>query len=201
MPEAWAINTDNGTTATGYKIVTYGAPSGGVVPFSLVARWGWTQDGTFASAPKFTCYTNSTLTNPSAGTQPPGTNNDTITNGSASDTSNTSYMKANAFGYGVTTGGVQQTPGAGSLTAPVAATDGTAGAVSPGSAAWIATHWQSLQGSTQFIQDGVTPAWTTHTGTPVITYYYYWVPVLYSGPSQTVNANITFLFTFQYTFS
>lgn len=200
VTEAWVINTDNGTTATGYKIATYGAPSGGVVPYSLMARWGWTQDGTYGSAPKITMYANTTLTNPSAGTQPPGANNDTITNGSASDTGSTSYMKINAYGYGVDGSGNQQTPAAGSLTTPVAATDGTAGNVSPATNAWIATHWQSAQGSIQQIQNGTTPAWTTHTGTPVITYYWYWSFLLFAGPNMTVNSNILPIFNFSYTF-
>lgn len=200
VPECWFINTDNGTTATGYKLVTYGAPTGGVVPFSLMARWGWTQDGTFATAPKITMYANSTLTNPSAGTQPPGANNDTITNGSASDTGSTSYAKIQAFGYGVDGSGSQQTPAAGSLTTPVAATDGTAGTVSPATNAWLATHWQSAQGSIQQIQGGVTPAWTTHTGSPVITYYWYTAFLLFAGPNMTVNAAITPVLGFFYTF-
>lgn len=202
VPEAWAINADNGTVVTGYKIPTYGPPSGGIVPSSLVARWEWSQDGTYATSPTFTCYTNSTLTNPSPGTQPPGANNDTITNGSSGDTNSKAYIKANAFGRGVTNTGVQQTPGAGSLTTPVAATDGTNGAVSPGSNAWIGTHWQSLQGGLSYIQNGQVPTWTTHTGNPIITYYHYWAFVLYAGPSMLTAGNqITFLFVYQYTFS
>lgn len=201
VPEAWAINTDNGSVATGYKITTYGAPVGGVVPYSLVARWGWTQDGTFASAPKITSYTNSSHVNPSAGTQPPGTNNDTVTNGSSGDTGSTSYLKINAYGYGVDGSGNQQTPAAGSLTTPVAATDGTAGALSPATNAWIASHWQSAQGGLAYVQGGVTPAWTTHTGTPTITYYWYFAFLLFAGPGMTAMSAIQFTLTFSYTFT
>lgn len=200
VPEAWCINTDNGTTATGYKIATYGAPSSGIVPYSLVARIGWSADGTFAGRPVLTAYTNSSHVNPSAGTQPPGANNDTFTNGSSGDTSNTSYLKINAYGYGVDGSGTQQTPGAGSLTTTVAATDGTNGHAVTSSNAWLPTHWQSAQGSIQDIQLGTTPNWTTHTGTTVA-YYLYYAFVLFAGPGLTPNSAITFGLNFSYSFT
>lgn len=199
LPEAWGIVTDNGITATGYKIATYAALSSNIPPFSLMARWGWTPDGTFASAPKFTAYTNSTHTNPVPGIQPPAANNDTVTNGST-ETSNTSYLKIQAYGYGVDTSGNQQTPGVGSLTTPVTVTDGTAGAVIPATNAWIPTHWQSAQGGIQYIQNAVTPNWTTHTGTS-ITYFWYWHCALFIGPGMTAGSGITWGFTFSYSFT
>jgi len=54
-------------------------------------------------------------------------------------------------------------------------TSGTAGAVSPATGAWLAT-WQSLQSSSQYIQDGVTPKATTAG-------LWYFVIALFTGPN------------------
>lgn len=151
--EMWAyVGSDN---SGGLKVTTYDATSAHYMQF----RVNWDNTGTYASAPIFSAWANSSLPAASPGSQPGTGDGSSFINGHATDTSSTSYIKANFYGQGVTSGGVQQTPAAnagGTLTV----TSGTAGAVSPSSASWLAT-WQSLQSGTQYIQDGATPAATT----------------------------------------
>jgi len=172
---------------TGFNINTYDGTSS----HFLQARWSWDNAGTFASAPSFTAYSDTTHAAASPGTQPGTQSGSPIVNGHASDTSSTSYLKANAYGYGVDTGGTQQTPSAnagGTLTA----TSGTAGSVSPGTGAWLAT-WQSLQAATQFITDGVIPKATTAG-------LYYIVLALYTGPNMATSSAMLPVLTFSYTY-
>jgi hypothetical protein len=112
-------------------------------------RLNWDNSGTFASAPILTAY--------------PSTAHGAITRGDASilgghatDTGGTqrSYLKGNAYGTGAS-----QVPGVAPTNAPVA-TDGTSGALVPGSAAWL-TNYQSMQGDNDYIQTTSTPAAVT----------------------------------------
>jgi hypothetical protein len=124
-----------------------------------VFRINWDALGTFASAPIISAWKDNTYPAASPGTQPGAGSGDGsgIVNGSA-DTSNTSYIKATAYGNGVTAAGAADNPSANMGSNPTA-TSGSAGAVSTVNATWSA--WQSLQSATQFIQNGVTPKATT----------------------------------------
>jgi len=138
-----------------------------------------------AAAPQFGLFANSTHTAPSPGTQPPGTNNDAISNGSA-DTSNTSYMKAAAYG---TVGTANLS--AGTAGSAPSATTGSAGAVTASGAAWSA--FQSLQGFTQYIILGSTPAATTAND-------WNFTLILYTGVNMTTGT-LQPVITFQYAYS
>lgn len=184
--QMWGFTGDT----TGFQITNYD----GTNTNSLILRWDWDNVGTYASAPQFSFFGDSTHTAPSAGTQPGGQSGSPIVNGQSSDTSSTAYVKIQAYGQGVTAGGVQQTPGAGSLSTAVSATDGTAGSVTPGSAAWIATHWQSGQGFVQYILNGATPAATTAG-------FWYWALILYTGVNMSTASTILPVATYQYTYS
>lgn len=178
VAQLWAFTSD----AVGLQVNTYTGTNAN----SNVLRWNWDSVGTFAAAPQFSLFNSTAHTTPTAG-------DGSIAGGNSTDTSSTSYLKINAYGYGVDTGGTQQTPAAGSLTTAVAATDGTAGAVSPGTGAWIATHWQSAQGWTQYILDAVVPKATTAG-------FWYWTCVMYVGPGMTTGT-LTPVITMQYSYS
>lgn len=170
IPEMWCYTgSDN---SGGAKLTTYDGTSAHYMQW----RVNWDNTGTFAAAPILSAWKDNTLPAAVPGTQPGTGDGSSYVNGQSTDTSNTSYIKANAYGYGVDTGGTQQTPAsnaAGTLTA----TSGTAGAVNPGTGAWLAT-WQSLQAATQYIQDAVTPKATTSG-------FWYTVFAWYVGPNQT----------------
>lgn len=184
IPEMWAyVGSDN---SGGIKVATYDGTSA----HYMQIRISWDNTGTYAAAPVISAWKDSTLPAASAGTQP-GTGDGSVFVNGSSDTSNTSYIKANFYGVGLTSGGVQQTP-SGNAGGTLAATSGTAGAVSPGSAAWLTT-WQSLQASLQYIQNAsipqavtaglwygvfaffIGPAATGGALVPVISYQYQWV--------------------------
>jgi hypothetical protein len=169
----------------GLKVSTYDATSAHYKQFTV----SWDNTGTFASAPIFSAWMNNTLPAATPGTQPGVGDGSSFVNGHATDTSSTSYIKANFYGQGVTTAGVQQTP-ASNAAGTLAVTSGTAGAVSPGSAAWLAT-WQSLQAATQFIQDGVIPQAVTAG-------LYYYVLAFYTGVNM-VGGTLVPVLGFQYT--
>lgn len=147
VPEMWAFTADT----TGLKVATYD----GNKTYANVLEWSWDSAGSFAAAPQFSAFGDNTHTTPSPGTQPGAQSGSPIVNGHATDTSSTAYLKANAYGVGSS-----QAPSAGNAGSTLAVTSGTAGSVSPGSAAWLST-WQSLQGWTQYILCGATPAATT----------------------------------------
>ena len=176
IPELWAFTADT----TGSKVL-YNGTNG----YANVLRWNWGTSGTFAAAPQIGAFANSSHTAPSPGTQPPGTNNDAITNGST-DTSNTSYLKAAAYGTIGTSNMTAGTVG----TAPTATT-GAAGAITASGAAW--SSWQSLQGFTQYLILGSTPAATTANA-------WNWVLILYTGVNMTTGTIVP-VFTFQYAYS
>lgn len=176
--QAWAFTADT----TGLQSTYTGDNTVG-----RVLRWNWDALGTFASAPQFSCFDSTAHNTPSPGTQP------SIVNGS-SDTSNTSYMKGNAYGRGTAaSGSVQDTPSAGSVGSNPTATTGTAGSVAPPTTpAWLTT-WQSFQGFTQYIVDAVTPQ-ATFAGN------WYFTLILFYGANISA-ATYTWTLTMQYTFS
>lgn len=185
IPQLWAFTANT----TGSQVATYDGSNTN----SRVLRWDFDGNGTLAAAFQFSAFGDNTHTAPSPGTQPGGQSGSPIVNGSA-DTSNTSYLKLNAYGYGVDASGAQQTPAAGSLLTPVAAGDGTAGSVSPASGAWIATHYQSAQGWAQYVLDGVISNTFGHAGD------WYWVCVLFTGVGQSTGTLLPVI-TLQYSYS
>lgn len=184
VAQMWAYTAD----ATGSQVATYTGDN----TKANVLRFNWDNLGTYASAPSFTAYGDNTHTTPVAGQQTTATGaGGPLINGSA-DTSNTAYLKANAYGYGVDTAGVQQTPAAGAAGTTFGATVGTAGAVSPGTGAWLAT-WQSLQGGTQFIQDAVIPKALTAG-------FWYFTLILWAGPNLATGSLLPVI-SYSYSFA
>lgn len=188
VPELWAFSADT----TGLKVATYD----GTNAKANVFRFHLTNDGTAASAPQFSFFATTSLPTPVAGTQPssPSTDGSGIVNGQSSDTSSHAYAKINAYGQGITSGGTQQTPSAGSVgTLPTATTQNTAGAATPGSAAWLTT-WQDAQGWTDYILGGAT--WQALT-----LVYWYFSMILFSGPNLCLGTNIGPIQVLQYNYT
>lgn len=160
-----------------------------------VMRWSFSADGTPVSAMQFSCFGDSTHTAPSPGTQPPGSHNDAFTNGHATDTGSTSYIKINAYGSGLTAGGVQETPSAGSIGTNPSATTGTAGAVTTTAGNWLNTAgaWQSAQGWIQYILGVAIPQATT-----AFKWYISWVVFLGANIS---TGSYVFVMTLQYSYT
>ncbi len=177
VPELWYFTADT----TGVKVATYDGTNGK----ANVACIDYDAVGTYAAAPTLTAYSDNTHAAPSAGTQPGAQSGSPIINGST-DTSNTSYLKINEYGDDQTAN-----PAAGSVGTTLLVTSGTAGSVSPGAAAWLAT-WQSAQGSIQFITHRRTPAATT-AGKIFFTLCLFVGPNLSLGTLQPV---ITFTYSF-----
>lgn len=147
VAELWYFTADT----TGTKVATYD----GTNSHANVACIDYDNLGTYATAPTLTAYSSTAHNAPSPGTQPGAESGSPIINGSSGDTSSTSYLKGNLYGDDQT-----GNPTAGSVGTTLLVTSGTAGSVSPGAAAWLAT-WQSLQGSVQYITHRRTPAATT----------------------------------------
>lgn len=175
IPEMWAYTgSDN---SGGIKVATYDGTTAHYMQFRL----NWDNTGTFASAPIISAWKDNTYPAAVAGSQPGTGDGSSVINGQTTDTSSTSYLKGNAYGQGLTSGGVQQTPGS-NAGGTLAATSGSAGAATPGSAAWLAT-WQSLMSATQYIQNGGTPQATTAG-------LWYFVLAEYAGPNETAGTLI-----------
>lgn len=183
VPEAWIFSADT----TGLKVTTYD----GTTAHYLQYRINWDNTGTFASAPSFTFYSDTSHAAASPGTQPGAQSGSPIVNGNSTDTSSTAYIKGNAYGYGVDTGGTQQTPSA-NAAGTLAVTSGTAGSVSPATGAWLST-WQSLQAATQYITDAVIPKATTAG-------FWYFALALYSGPNMATSSGMLPVLTVSYTY-
>lgn len=169
IPEMWLFTAD---ASGGAKITTYDGTTAHYMQFRL----DWDNTGTFASGPIISAWKDNTYPAATPGSQPGTGDGSAVVNGQSSDTSSTGYLKANAYGYGVDTGGSQQTPGS-NASGTLLVTSGTAGAVNPATGAWLAT-WQSLQAVTQYIQDGVTPKATTAG-------FWYFVLSEFTGPNET----------------
>jgi hypothetical protein len=157
-------------------------------------RWDFDNLGTPVSPMQFSAFATSALTTPVPGTQPssPSSDGSGIVNGQASDTTSTSYLKGNAYGVGLTGAGAQQTPSAGT-TGTVLATSSTAGSVTPGASAWLAT-WQALQGWTCYILSGATAQATTAG-------FWFFVLSLWSGPNLCLGTNIGPVIVNQYNYT
>ena len=185
--ECWAYTTSD--NSGGVKVATYD----GTNAKANVFRLSFSNDGTLASAPTASAFADSTHPTPSPGTQPGTGNGSPIVNGHATDTSSTSYLKGNFYGSGLTAGGTQETPSAGTVGTTLAATSGTAGDATPSAGSWLTT-WQSLQGWTQDIK---APA-IAHATTA---FFWYFALVLYTGVNMATGAMAFSPITLQYTFS
>jgi len=181
VPEAWIFSADT----TGLKVSTYD----GTTSHYLQYRFNWDNTGTFASAPSFTFYSDTSHAAASPGTQPGAQSGSPIVNGHSTDTSSTAYIKANAYGYGYS--GSQQTPSS-NAGGTCLVTSGTAGAVSPATGAWLST-WQSLQAATQYIVDAVVP-------TAVTAGQWNFVLALFSGPNMSTSSGMLPVLTLSYTY-
>jgi len=145
------------------------------------ARWNWDNTGTFASGPIFTAY-------PSNAHGAITPDDQTLLGGDTADTSDYSYLKANAYGRDV---------GAGAPAAAPAAVpdedDGTVGAISPAAGAnWIATY-QDLQGDNDWILAPFTPTATSADQWNIMF-------ALFTGPNMT-PALYEIVLTLKYTWT
>jgi len=183
IPEMWVYTGSD--ASGGAKVTTYDGTSAHYMQF----RINWDNTGTYGSAPIISAWATTGLPAATPGSQPGTGDGTSAINGQSSDTSSTSYLKANAYGQGLTSGGSQQTPGS-NAAGTLSATVGSAGAATPGSAAWLAT-WQSLQAATQYIQNGGTPQAITAG-------LWYFVLSQYSGPNQT-GGTLVYQLGYQYT--
>jgi hypothetical protein len=155
---AYTYMFDADATGTGFISSSTGTGAGGANPPAfansnyLWARWDWDNVGTFASAPIFTAYDNTSDNSPSS------RGGGGLLAGHTSDTGATarSYLKANAFGR-VVSGGA---PAAAPSNAPTV-TDGTTGSVSPAAGANWLTNYQGLMADIDYITFPSTPAATT----------------------------------------
>jgi len=183
VTQLWAFTADT----TGSQITTYTGDN----TKANVLRWVFSADGNPVTTMTLTCYGDNTHTNPSAGTQPPGTHNDAFSNGQSSDTSSTSYVKGACYGSGLTNGGTQETPSAGSIGSNPSATTGSAGSVASTAGAW--SSWQSLQGTTQFLTGAAIPKAST-------AFNWYTSLVIFIGANITAGTWV-FVYTLSYSFS
>lgn len=172
VEQCWAFSADT----TGLQCLGY--PTTVTAFFSRAFRFNFDALGNPVSAMQFSAYQDTANTAPSPGTQANGiTTWANIVNGHATDTGSTSYIKGQIYGSGFPTGGAQETPAAAGLTTTVAASDGTAGAISPSAAAWVATHWQSLQGAVQWLQ-------APSIAKPLQAFFWYYNCALFIGPNM-----------------
>lgn len=136
-----ASGTTNATTFFLYYFSADGTGNGiqgGGTPVAFantnynMLRWSDAGNGSWASMPNLTAYDDTTHTTPASRNSSAFPNN---LAGNTNDTGATarSYLKANAYGY------FNQTPGAAPTNAPVV-TDGTTGALTPGTAAWLTNY-------------------------------------------------------------
>lgn len=189
VTQLWAFTADT----TGSQIATYTGDNAK----NNVLRWNFDANGTLAAAFQFSAFGDTTHTAPSPGTQPGGQSGSPVVNGHATDTSSTSYLKINAYGYGVDTGGTQQTPPtSGSVGTLPTGTTGAAGGTATTTGDWLNTHgaWQSAQGWTQYIVDNVICKALTAG-------YWYWTCILFVGPNMSTASTILPVITLQYSYS
>ena len=186
--QLWAFSSDT----TGVQIATYTGDN----TKANVLRWSFDNLGTPTSAMQLTCFGDSTHTTPSPGTQSGiATHNDAFTNGQASDTSSTSYLKINAYGSGFPSGGAQETPAAGSVGTLPTATTGAAGGVTGSAAHWLNSNgaWQSGQGWLQYLSAPATVAATTA--------FFWYVDLVFFIGANIATGTWTPVLTLQYNHS
>lgn len=184
VDELWAFSTNT----SGTKVATYDGTNGK----ARVLRFNFDNVGTPVSVMKLSSYATTALGAATAGSQPssPASDGSPVVNGNSTDTSSTAYLKINAYGSGLTAGGSQETPSAGTVGTTLAATSGTAGAATPSAASWLST-WQSAQADSQYINGTAIPQATT-------AFFWYWTPALYSGPNMALGSNIAPVIAVQY---
>lgn len=158
IPEMWAFTADT----TGLKMATYDGTSAHYMQW----RINWDATGTFAAANILSAWKDNTLPAASPGTQPSptsGGDGSSFVNGANPDTGTspvTSYIKANAYGSGVTAAGTQETPSANAAGTLAVTTGNASGANNTTAGAWMST-WVSMQAVTSYIQSVATPKATT----------------------------------------
>lgn len=187
VSQLWAFTAD----ASGSQIATYTGDN----TKARVLRWNFDNTGNPVTTMQVGWFANSTHTAPSPGTQPPGTNNDAFTNGQSSDTSSTSYIKFNLYGSGLTAGGVQETPSAGTVGTAPTATTGTAGSVTTTAGNWLNSNgnWASGQGFVQYITGVAIPQTAT-------AFNWYMAVIFLLGANITAGT-WNFVSTMQYSYS
>lgn len=181
------------TNTSGIKVATYDGTNTNGRQF----RKNFSSGGNPISALQMSFFANSTHTNPSAGTQPPGTNNDTFTNGTSGETSSKSAIKFNLYGSGLTAGGVQETPGTGTVGTSPTATTGTSGAVTTTAGNWLNTNgaWTDAAGWNDYIIGVAIPQTNT-------AFFWYFVLIMYLAASMTTQAGgWTIIDTLQYSYA
>lgn len=187
--QLWAFTTNT----SGSQIATYDGTNGK----ARVLRKNFSADGNPISAMQVSFFANSTHTNPSAGTQPPGTNNDTFTNGTSGETSSKSAIKGNFYGSGITAAGTQETPSAGTVGTAPSATTGTSGATTTTAGDWLNTHgnWTDLAGFNDYIIGVAIPKASTAM-------LWYFTLAIYIAASMTTQAGgWTIIDTIQYSYA
>lgn len=157
-----------------------------------VLRWSFDNTGNPTSAMQWSFFGDSTHTAPTPGLQPPGTHQDAFTNGQVTDTNNKAYVKGEAYGSGLTAGGTQETPSAGSIGSNPSATTGTSGSVSPSAGSWLAT-WQDMAGFVDYITGPAIP----HTAQA----FKWYISVIFFLGANITASTYNFVETLQYTFS
>jgi hypothetical protein len=187
--QLWAFTANT----TGSQVATYDGTNGK----ARVLRYNFDNTGTLISAIQCSFFANSTHTNPSAGTQAPGANNDTFTNGTSGETSSKSAIKGNFYGSGLTAGGSQETPSAGTVGTAPSATTGTGGSVTTTAGNWLnaAGAWQDLAGWNDFVIGVAIPQ-------AVTAFNWYFTLAIYIAAGMTTQAGgWQIVQTIQYSYS
>lgn len=189
VDQLWAFSTNT----SGSQVATYDGTNGK----ARVLRKNFSNDGNPISAMQVSFFADSNHTNPSGGTQPPTTHNDTFTNGTSGETSSKSAIKGNFYGSGLTAGGSQETPSAGSVGTSPSATTGTSGAVTTTAGNWLNTAgaWQDLAGWNDYIIGVAIPQAST-------AFFWYFTLIIYLAASMTTQAGgWTIVDTVQYSYA
>lgn len=169
----------------------------GTNSIARVFRYNFSADGNPISAMQSSFFADSTHTNPSGGTQPPGSHNDPFTNGTSGETSSKSAIKGNFYGSGCTAGGTQETPSAGSVGTSPSATTGTSGAVTTTAGNWLnaAGAWQDLAGFNDYVIGVAVPKAST-------AFFWYFTLIIYIAASMTTQAGgYTIVMSLQYSYA
>ncbi len=178
---------------TGILLTTYDGTNGK----ARVLRYNLSADGNPISAMQVSFFANSTHTNPSAGTQPPGTNNDAFTNGTSGESSSKSLIKGDFYGSGITAAGTQETPSAGTVGNAPSATTGTGGAVTTTAGNWLnaAGNWQDLAGWNDYIIGVAIPKASTAM------LWYYTLAIYLAASMSTQSGGWVIVQTLQYSYA
>lgn len=155
------------------------------------ARWTWDNLGTFASAPIFTAFLD---TSHAAIVRSPNATNSGVANllqGSTVDTGSParSYLKGNAWGRVSSAGAPTVAPS----NAPVVTSGATGSAVPTAGANWLG-QYQGLMGLTDFITAPFTPTGATADSWQVMLH-------LFTGPNENVGTYAAITIAISYTFS